>query len=134
MNTLAMVALVVDDYDHALEYYVGVLGFTLLEDTVLSRDQRWVVVAPDEGVAGARILLARARGEEQLAAVGSAAGGRVAFFLHCDNFDATYERFLAAGVNFTELPRDEPWGRVVVFRDQYGNGWDLIEASERVSR
>lgn len=125
MATLGMITLVVDDYDRALAYYVDGLGFTLVEDTVLDSDQRWVVVAPSSG--GARLLLARARGEQQVAAIGNSVGGRVAYFLYTDDFDATYARFSAAAVEFIEEPRTERWGRVVVFRDLYANGWDLIE-------
>jgi catechol 2,3-dioxygenase-like lactoylglutathione lyase family enzyme len=125
MVTLGMITLVVDDYDRALAYYVDGLGFTLVEDTVLDSDKRWVVVAPSSG--GARLLLARARGDQQVTAIGNSVGGRVAFFLYTEDFDATYARFAAAGVEFVEEPRTESWGRVVVFRDLYANGWDLIE-------
>jgi catechol 2,3-dioxygenase-like lactoylglutathione lyase family enzyme len=125
MVTLGMITLVVDDYDRALAYYVDRLGFALVEDTVLDSDKRWVVVAPSSQ--GARMLLARARGEQQVTEIGNSVGGRVAFFLYTEDFDATYARFAAAGVEFVEEPRIERWGRVVVFRDLYANGWDLIE-------
>ena len=129
MFTLGMVTMVVDDYDRALDYFVGVLGFTLVEDTALAPDKRWVVVSPAADSPGARLLLAQARDDDQKAAIGRSTGGRVAFFLYTSSFDETYENFLAAGVDFTEQPRHESWGRVVVFRDLYGNGWDLIEVA-----
>jgi len=121
-------ALVVDDYDKALPYYRDVLGFTLIEDTDMGNEKRWVVLEPSSS--GARILLARATTEEQRAAIGNATGGRVAFFLYTTEFDETYERYLARGVEFVEEPRHETFGRVVVFADCYGNKWDLIESSE----
>jgi catechol 2,3-dioxygenase-like lactoylglutathione lyase family enzyme len=124
--SLAMSTIVVDDYDLALTYYVDVLGFNLIEDTVLSAEKRWVVVAP--GATGGKILLARASGTEQIAAIGNSTGGRVAFFLHTDNFDSTYINYKSRGVEFTENPRQESFGKVVVFQDLYGNKWDLIES------
>ena len=121
---LAQIALVVRDYDEAIAYYCGVLGFGLKEHAALSPDKRWVVVSPGEG--GADILLAKAANEAQAAVIGAQAGGRVGFFLHTDSFDVDYARLRAAGVEFTEEPRTEAYGRVVVFRDLYGNKWDLI--------
>lgn len=128
MISFGMMALVVDDYDKALPYYRDVLGFTLIEDTDMGNEKRWVVLEPSSS--GARILLARATTEEQRAAIGNATGGRVAFFLYTTEFDETYERYLARGVEFVEEPRHETFGRVVVFADCYGNKWDLIESSE----
>jgi len=128
MISFGMMALVVDEYDKALSYYRDVLGFTLIEDTDMGNEKRWVVLEPSSS--GARILLARATTQEQRAAIGNATGGRVAFFLYTTEFDETYERYLARGVEFVETPRHETFGRVVVFADCYGNKWDLIESSE----
>lgn len=123
---LHAVTVVVDDYDEAIAHYVGDLGFTLLEDTDLGAGKRWVRVAPDPA-AGSSLLLARASTPEQRAAVGAQTGGRVGFFLHTDDFAAVHARLVEAGVRMTEEPRHEPYGTVVVFRDRYGNLWDLIE-------
>jgi catechol 2,3-dioxygenase-like lactoylglutathione lyase family enzyme len=124
--SFAMTTIVVDDYDRAIKHYIGDLGFTLLEDTALTPEKRWVVVAP--GSHGGKILLAKAQGDSQVAAIGNSTGGRVAFFLHTDNFDQTYEKYRANDVEFTESPRHESFGKVVVFKDIYGNKWDLIES------
>jgi catechol 2,3-dioxygenase-like lactoylglutathione lyase family enzyme len=123
---LALIALVIPDYDEAIAYYTKVLGFTLVEDEPREANKRWVVVAPS-GDRGAKVLLARAANSEQLSRVGNQTGGRVFLFLHTDDFDGDYRRYLDAGVEFTETPRTESYGRVVVFRDRYGNKWDLIE-------
>jgi catechol 2,3-dioxygenase-like lactoylglutathione lyase family enzyme len=123
---LALIALVVADYDEAIEYYTKVLGFTLVEDEPREPGKRWVVVAPSRD-RGAMLLLAKAAKPEQLSRVGNQTGGRVFLFMHTDDFDGTYSRYLAAGVDFVETPRNEDYGRVVVFRDLYGNKWDLIE-------
>lgn len=120
-----MVTIVVDDYDAAISHYCGQLGFTLTEDTRLSEVKRWVVVTP--GAGGCAVLLARAATDEQAAAIGNQTGGRVGFFLYTDDFDAEYARLAACGVDFTESIRHEEFGRVVVFRDRYGNLWDFIE-------
>jgi len=120
-----MIAIVVDDYDSAISHYVNDLGFTLVEDTALSPDKRWVVVAPS--VNGAKILLARAANEEQRAAIGNSTGGRVGFFLYTTDFNQTFESYKSKGIEFTEIPRLEAYGQVVVFKDKYGNKWDLIE-------
>jgi uncharacterized glyoxalase superfamily protein PhnB len=124
--SFAMTTIVVDDYDRAITHYVEDLGFTLIEDTSLTSEKRWVVVAP--GSQGGNILLAKAQGDSQVAAIGKSTGGRVAFFLHTDNFDETYKKYRANGVEFTESPRNESFGKVVVFKDIYGNKWDLIES------
>jgi catechol 2,3-dioxygenase-like lactoylglutathione lyase family enzyme len=121
---LAMVALVVPDYDDAIAHYCGDLDFALLEDTPMDAEKRWVVVSPG---AGSSILLAKAKDNVQRAAIGWHAGGRVGLFLHSSDFDATYRRYRAAGVQFLEQPRDEAYGKVFVFADKYGNKWDLIE-------
>jgi uncharacterized glyoxalase superfamily protein PhnB len=120
-----MITIVVDDYDLAIQHYANDLGFTLIEDTSLSPEKRWVVVAPSEK--GARILLAKAATPEQKSAIGNSTGGRVGFFLYTDNFSKTYELYRSKGIEFTETPRNEKFGQVVVFKDKYGNKWDLIE-------
>ena len=120
-----MIAIVIDDYDQAIAHYVNDLGFSLIEDTALTPEKRWVVVAPSSQ--GARILLAKAVNEGQKNAIGNSTGGRVGFFLYADNFQDTYQLFLSRGIEFTEKPRNESFGQVVVFKDKYGNKWDLIE-------
>lgn len=125
---ISLVSLVVDDYDRAIAFFVGVLGFELVEDspslTDDGREKRWVVVRP--GGAGTGLLLAKADGDDQRAAVGNQTGGRVGFFLQVDDFDGQYRRMVQAGVEFLGEPRSEPYGRVVVFRDLAGNRWDLL--------
>lgn len=126
-RALTMIAIVVRDYDEALQFYVDVLGFSLVEDTyIAAQDKRWVVVAPSPS-AGARLLLARAATPEQLARVGDQTAGRVFLFLHTDDFQRDYERYRAQGVEFVREPARERYGTVAVFRDLYGNLWDLIE-------
>lgn len=120
--------LVVPDYDEAIGFYVGKLGFTLCEDTKLSETKRWVtVMPPGSGEQGTRLLLAKAANTEQTKAIGNQTGGRVFLFLKTDQFDADYEAMLKFGVEFLEIPRDEPYGKVVVFQDPFGNKWDLLE-------
>ena len=126
MNTLGMIAIVVDEYDAAIAHYVNDLGFTLIEDKEMTPEKRWVVVAPSKD--GAKILLARAATDQQRAAIGNSTGGRVGFFMHTTNFDETYENYKARGIEFIEQPRQEAYGQVVVFKDKYGNKWDLIES------
>lgn len=125
---LTLITLVVDDYDEAIAFFTGVLGFDLVEDapslTNDGRPKRWVVVRPPQAETG--ILLAQADGEDQAAVVGRQAAGRVGFFLRVDDFDASYQRMAAAGVEFVTAPRTEPYGRVCVFRDIAGNRWDLL--------
>ena len=125
---LELVTLVVDDYDAAIEFFVGVLAFDLVEDvpseTNDGRPKRWVVVRPRGAVTG--ILLARADGAEQSAVVGNQTAGRVGFFLRVDDFDATRSRLEAAGVEFVSPVREMPYGRVTVFVDVAGNRWDLL--------
>ena len=125
MNNLGMIAIVIDEYERAISHYVNDLGFTLIEDTPLSTDKRWVVVAPSEN--GARILLARASNENQRDAIGNSTGGRVGFFLYTSNFAQTFQNYKSKGIEFIEAPRQEVYGQVVVFKDMYGNKWDLIE-------
>ena len=125
---LELVSIVVDEYQPAIDFFVDVLGFELVEDspslTNDGRPKRWVVVRPPEAQTG--LLLARADGERQAAAVGDQFAGRVGLFLRVDDFDAAYERMTAAGVEFVTTPRAEPYGRVVVFADIAGNRWDLL--------
>jgi len=125
---LELVTIVVDDYDSAIAFYTGVLGFDLIEDspslTNDGRAKRWVVVRPPGAQTG--ILLARADGPRQAAAVGSQVAGRVGFFLRVDDFAAAYDRMTSAGVAFVTAPRAEPYGRVAVFLDIAGNRWDLL--------
>ena len=122
---LALVALLVPDYDAGIRYYTRKLGFDLLEDTELDGGKRWVRVAP----AGAQttFLLAKAVGKPQISAIGNQGGGRVWLFLQTDDFDGDHARMLHEGVTFEEDPRDETYGKVAVFRDDFGNRWDLIQ-------
>ncbi|UOQ55726.1 VOC family protein [Hymenobacter cellulosivorans] len=122
---LGSIALLVRAYDEALAYYVGVLGFRLLEDTDLGAGKRWVRIAPHGAETG--LLLALARGEAQQKAIGNQSGGRVFLFLHTTSFWADYHRLQGRGVQFLEEPRQESYGLVVVFADVYGNKWDLLE-------
>ena len=125
---LEQVALIVDDYDAAIAFFVDVLGFELVEDSAAEtndgRPKRWVVVRPPG--AETALLLAQADGERQRRAIGDQFAGRVGLFLRAEDFDATYARMRAAGVEFAGAPRDEPYGRVVVFVDVAGNRWDLL--------
>ena len=127
MSRIALVTLVVDDYDEAIGFYTGAVGFRLVEDEPRPDGSRWVVVRPDDREAGTDLLLARARGEAQRDRVGDQTGGRVGFFLHTDDFARDHARMLAAGVSFLEEPRHEPYGTVAVFQDLYGNRWDLLQ-------
>ena len=126
---IACVTVLVRDYDAAIAYYRDVLGFRLLEDTRLSPDKRWVLVAPP-GTDGCALLLARARGPEQEQAVGRQGGGRVFLFLETDDFRRDYDAFVARGVRFCEAPREEPYGTVAVFEDLFGNRWDLVQLTK----
>ncbi|MFC9592461.1 VOC family protein [Streptomyces sp. NPDC056944] len=132
MPSIALVTLVVRDYDEAIAFYTDALGFDLVEDTDRGDGSRWVVVRP-RGAAGvgglgnAGLLLARAKNEEQEASVGNQTGGRVGFFLNTEDFARDHERMAAAGVKFLEEPRHEPYGSVAVFEDLYGNRWDLLQ-------
>ena len=124
-QTIANVTLLVPDYDAGIAFFVDQLGFTLLEDTTLSETKRWVRVAPPG--AQTALLLAKADGDAQEAAIGQQTGGRVSFFLHTDNFARDYAAMRPKGVTFKEDPRHEAYGSVVVFEDPFGNLWDLIE-------
>ena len=125
---LELVAVIVEEYDSAIEFYVGSLGFELVEDSPSTtndgRPKRWVVVRPPGAATG--LLLARADGDHQRDAVGGQFAGRVGLFLRVDDFDAAYERMTAAGVEFLTSPRTEPYGQIAVFADVAGNRWDLL--------
>ena len=125
MQRLALLSLVVPDYDAGIAFFVDVMGFELLEDTDLGGGKRWVRVAPKG--AETAFLLARAVGDKQVAAIGNQGGGRVWLFLQTDDFDRDHADMLAKGVHFEEQPRDEPYGRVAVFNDPFGNRWDLVQ-------
>ena len=122
---LAAIALVVDDYDKAIQFYTEKLQFRLVEDTVLSETKRWVKIAPP-GSNGCQILLARAAGDEQASRIGNQTGGRVFFFLHTDDFWRDFRNMIDQGIVFVREPVEETWGTVAVFKDLYGNLWDLI--------
>ena len=126
-QSIVHIALVVRDYDEALEFYVGKLGFRLLEDEYQPKqDKRWVVVSPP-GSLGTSLLLARASSPEQEAFIGNQAGGRVFLFLQTDDFWRDYNRMVAAGIRFVRPPSEEAYGTVAVFEDLYGNRWDLLQ-------
>jgi catechol 2,3-dioxygenase-like lactoylglutathione lyase family enzyme len=124
-SALATVALIVPDYDEAIAFFTQALGFELVEDRPMG-GKRWVVVRPPGGQ-GATLLLARAATDEQAVLVGRQWAGRVGLFLHTTDFAAMQARMLAHGVHFLEAPRDEPYGRVAVFEDRWGNRWDLLQ-------
>lgn len=127
---LALFALVVDDYDTAIRHYVDDLGFTLVCDEDQGNGKRWVEVTPSSA-SQCRVLLAKAATEAQKSRIGDQTGGRVGFFLQTDDFDRDHAAMSARGVRFAEAPRDEPYGKVVVFIDRYGNRWDLIQPTTR---
>lgn len=124
MSNIANVTLVIPDYDAAIGFFTGVLGFELVEDTVMSATKRFVRVRPRGGETA--LLLAQPKSVEERAAIGRQAGGRVAFFLHTDDFERDFTALEAAGITFRGAPRAEPYGKVVVFEDPWGNPWDLI--------
>jgi catechol 2,3-dioxygenase-like lactoylglutathione lyase family enzyme len=123
---LALIALVVADYDEAIDFYTKILKFSLVEDTRMTEAKRWVVVAPP-GSTGCNLLLAKAATDEQGTRVGNQTGGRVFLFLHTDNFERDYANLIANQVKIVRKPAQEPYGTVAVFADLYGNLWDLIE-------
>ena len=123
---LAHIALLVRNYDDAIDFFVKKLDFVLLEDTPQTETKRWVLVAPNHQ-SNISILLAKAVGDQQLSSVGNQTGGRVFLFLNTDNFEYQYNKMLENGIEFIEKPRNEIYGKVVVFKDLYGNLWDLIE-------
>jgi catechol 2,3-dioxygenase-like lactoylglutathione lyase family enzyme len=131
MASLGLVAVVVDDYDRAIEHYTNDLGFVLVDD-IDQGHKRWVVVAPpgsERTPAATHVLLAQASDDEQRSRIGNQTGGRVFLFLSTDNFARDHARMVAAGVTFLEEPRHEPYGTVAVFRDAFGNRWDLLQSS-----
>lgn len=130
IQSIVHIALVVKDYDEAIEFYTRKLNFTLLEDTYQpEQDKRWVVVAPP-GSVGTTILLARASKPEQEPFIGNQAGGRVFLFLNTDDFWRDYEEMVERGIEFVRPPKEQPYGMVAVFKDLYGNLWDLLELNE----
>jgi catechol 2,3-dioxygenase-like lactoylglutathione lyase family enzyme len=130
-QSLGLVSLLVRDYDEALGFFVGKLGFLLVEDSLVpEQSKRWVVVTPP-GAAECRLLLAKASTPEQEARIGAQSGGRVFLFLYTDDFWRDYERYRARGVVFVREPKREPYGTVAVFEDLYGNLWDLLEPTSR---
>ncbi len=130
---IAHVALVVDDYDDAIEFYTKKLNFELVNDTVLSDSKRWVLVRP-KGSTECSILLAKAVGDEQKNIVGNQTGGRVFLFLYTDDFWRDYNKMVANEINFVREPKEEPYGMVAVFKDLYGNLWDLIWIKKKKSK
>ncbi|MDW7690914.1 VOC family protein [Flammeovirgaceae bacterium SG7u.111] len=125
-QSLVNIALVVDDYDKAIQFYTETLGFELVEDSDLGEGKRWVLVRP-KGEGSCRILLAKASGEKQEKSIGNQTGGRVFLFLHTDDFWQDYHAYTSKGVKFVREPAEEAYGIVSVFEDCYGNLWDLIE-------
>jgi len=131
-QSIGQVAVVVRDYDEALNFYIGTLGFSLVEDTyVPEQDKRWVVVSPP-GATESRLLLARAASSEQATRIGNQTGGRVFLFLFTDDFWRDFRSYKAKGVTFIREPREEPYGTVAVFQDLYGNLWDLLQPRNSV--
>ena len=126
-QSLGQIALVVRDYDEALNFYVSTLGFSVVEDTYIAeQDKRWLVVAPP-GALESRLLLSRAVGQDQQSRIGNQTGGRVFLFLHTDDFWRDYRAYRAKGVAFVRDPKEEIYGTVAVFKDIYGNLWDLLQ-------
>ena len=126
---LALISLLVRDYDEAIAFYVGKLNFTLIEDTIMSESKRWVVVRPP-GESVTSLLLAKAANEDQQSRVGNQTGGRVFLFLHTDDFDRDFQHMKEQGIEFVRGPVKEPYGMVAVFKDLYGNLWDFIQPTE----
>ncbi len=125
-QTIAHIALVVDDYDKAIKFYTEKLDFNLIEDTKLSEFKRWVLVSPP-GAKECSLLLAKAANDKQSTFVGNQSGGRVFLFLYTDDFWRDYNKMVERGINFIRLPKEEKYGIVAVFEDLYGNLWDLLE-------
>ena len=125
-QSLARVALLVKDYDEAIDFYVSKLGFTLVEDSILNEVKRWVVVSPKNST-GCCLLLAKAASEEQVSRIGNQTGGRVFLFLYTDDFDRDYQDLVEKGITILRKPAIESYGKVAVFKDLYGNLWDLIQ-------
>lgn len=131
MMKISAITYLVRDYDEAIDWFVNALGFVLIEDTDMGESKRWVLVS-SELQGGINLLLAKAVGPTQINAIGKSAGGRVSFILNTENFAQDHARMMAAGVEFKEPPRHEPYGTVAVFADLYGNLWDLIEPRSSV--
>lgn len=129
-QNLAHIAVVVRDYDEAIAFYTKILGFKLVEDTVLSETKRWVMVQPQGATNGCMLLLAKAANPAQEKYIGCQTGGRVFLFLYTDHFYRDYENYTAKGIEFTIPPHQEKYGTVAVFKDIYGNLWDLIEPAK----
>ena len=123
---IAHIALLVNDYDEAIDFYIAKLNFKIVEDTVLNGSKRWVLISPP-GINGCNLLLAKATNDEQKSRVGNQTGGRVFLFLHTDNFQQDYREMVSKGISFVREPVKEEWGTVAVFKDLYGNLWDFIE-------
>lgn len=126
---IAHITLVVKDYDEAIQFYTEKLDFTLIEDTILNTDKRWVLIAPP-GAKECCLLLAKAVNEEQSACIGNQTGGRVFLFLFTDNFWNDYNKMVDRNIRFVKLPKEEGYGIVAVFEDLYGNLWDLVQPNE----
>ena len=131
-QSLAHISILVSDYDEAIQFYTGALGFTLVDDTPQADGKRWVLVAPP-GSAGSSLLLAKASGEAQQKSIGNQTGGRVFLFLHTDDFWRDYDRYQKNKVVFVRGPVNEVYGTVAVFKDLYGNLWDLVEPAKAVA-
>lgn len=129
---LAHISIIVDDYDDAITFYVQKLKFDLLQDTKLTEEKRWVLVKP-KGPQGCCLLLAKAANEEQKSRTGNQTGGRVFLFLHTDDFDRDYQNLIEQKIRIVRGPSNEPYGKVAVFEDLYGNLWDLIEPKTRLT-
>jgi catechol 2,3-dioxygenase-like lactoylglutathione lyase family enzyme len=130
-QSIGYISLVVRDYDEAIAFYVGTLGFSLIEDTYIeAQNKRWVLVAPP-GATESRLLLARAAGDEQSSRIGNQTGGRVFLFLHTDDFWRDFNSYKSKGVTFVREPKVESYGTVAVFKDLYGNLWDLLQLQAR---
>lgn len=127
---IALISLIVKDYDEAINFYTNVLDFNLIEDTKISEEKRWVVIQASEGDS-CSLLLAKASDESQEKSIGNQTGGRVFLFLNTDNFERDYTNFKNKGVNFVREPLTEEYGTVAVFEDLYGNLWDLIERTKK---
>ena len=125
---LAHIAILVNDYDEAIQFYTEKLGFILVEDTVLSETKRWVIVSPPNSTCS--LLIAKAANEEQRSRIGNQTGGRVFLFLYTDNFQRDYNSYLGKGIEFVREPVEESWGTVAVFKDLCGNLWDLIQSKK----
>jgi len=127
---IALTSLVVADYDEAIDFFINKLGFQLIADEPIPEEgKRWVVVSPSQ-TAGAQLVLAQAKNEAERSSIGNQSGGRVTMFLHTDDFWLDHKTYTANGIEFTETPREEPYGTVAVFKDLYGNLWDLLEPKQ----